>query len=184
METDRKELYDELKKLFLTANQVFLANDADLITSGVSERGLCAALMCHLKDKINESQFRDYYVDVEYNRNDGEVKTIMNNKMKIIPVTCDLIVHSRGKNVEQDNLLALEMKRSTHSEEEKVKDKERLKCLTRDSFNNIWGWNGTLPEHVCRYVIGIYYEIDIANRAIKILYYRQGERMKPSKINF
>ena len=80
---------------------------------------------------------------------------------KIIRIKADLIVHSRGECVERDNLLALEMKKSYRSKKEKDADRNRLECLTKDSFNHEWSFDGTEPpEHVCRYAIGIYYEID------------------------
>lgn len=71
------------------------------------------------------------------------------------------------------------MKRSTHTKPEKDKDKIRLKCLTRDSFDNIWSYDGvTHPEHVCRYVLGVYYEIDSAERKINFQYMAKGKMYK------
>ena len=94
---------------------------------------------------------------MEYNRNNGKIKTIKNSKEEIITINCDLIIHSRGEIIEQDNLLALEMKKSTAPKEEKLKDKERLMALTKDTFDDVWPFDGkTLPEHVCRYILGIY----------------------------
>ena len=54
-------------------------------------------------------------MDTEYNRNGGSLKTIFDNErdLKVIKVTCDIIVHSRGKNIKQDNLICIEMKKST-----------------------------------------------------------------------
>lgn len=46
-------------------------------------------------------------MDVEYNRNAGHIKSIINEEIKVIHITCDLIIHSRGENEQQDNLLAL-----------------------------------------------------------------------------
>lgn len=47
---------------------------------------------------------------------------------------------------------------------EKENDKARLVALTKDSYDGVWSFDGkTLPEHVCGYDLGIYYEIDSNN---------------------
>ena len=118
----------------------------------------------------------NYHVDVEYNRNQGRIKTIIADDFSIVNITCDLIVHSRGENIEQDNLICLEMKKSSRPNKEKIKDKERVRILTKDSYDDIWSYDGkTLPEHVCRYVLGIYYEINYGEKMISIEYYSKGE---------
>lgn len=182
--------YYDLKALFLEANKQFLIDDVDLLDVNVSERALCGALMIHLNRLIiNDCELNGYYVDVEYNRNHGNIKTIKKTikglEEQIINVTCDLILHSRGKNIAQDNLIALEMKKSNAPSKEKQSDKERLMALTRDTFDDIWSFDGTtLPEHVCRYIIGIYYEINFPTRKIHIEYYKQGEFIEKETICF
>ncbi|WP_199883764.1 DUF1016 N-terminal domain-containing protein [Anaerosinus massiliensis] len=176
-----------LIKLFLKVNQKFLQNEMGSILLNLSERSLCARMMLYFQEAIAKTTFNDYYVDVEYNRNDGKVKTIIekNEELVVVSVTCDLIIHSRGEKINQDNLLALEMKKSTASEQEKKKDKNRLIALTKDSYDDVWSFDGrTLPEHVCRYLIGIYYEIDIANRLVVLEYYRKGKILDSFTMNF
>ena len=91
-------------------------------------------------------------------------------------------MHSRGNHIEQDNLIAIEMKKSNASEEEKQKDKDRLKALTKDSFDDVWSFDGTtLPEHVCRYLIGIYYEI---NFSLPVLYSLQKKTIMCSSTHY
>ena len=181
--------YDKLKTLFSSANEQFLIDDIDLFDSQVSERALCGALMIHLNRlMVKDKDLKGYYTDVEYNRNRGNIKTVQKTirgpEAQIINVTCDLIMHSRGKHIEQDNLIAVEMKKSNAPEEEKQSDKERLKALTKDSFDDIWSFDGTtLPEHVCRYVIGIYYEINFSKRKILLEYYKQGELFEKQTLN-
>ena len=103
-------------------------------------------------------------------------KSIQGPGEEIIRIKTDLIVHSRGECVERDNLLALEMKKSYRPKKEKDADRSRLKCLTKDSFNHEWSFDGTEPpEHVYRYAIGIYYEIDFDKNTISIEYYRKGK---------
>ena len=92
---------------------------------------------------------------------------------------CDLIVHSRGEIVEKDNLIALEMKKSYRPMKEKENDKARLVALTKDSYDGVWSFDGkTLPEHVCGYDLGGYYEIDSKNCLIDIEYYVKGKKVR------
>ena len=92
-----------------------------------------------------------------------------------IAINCDLIVHSRGKSLVQDNLISIEMKKEYRPLDEKNRDKVRLKALTRASFNDTWVFDGTeLPAYVCRYILGIYYEI-MGNGSINVEYYRYGD---------
>ena len=87
-----------------------------------------------------------------------------------------MIIHSRGEDEKNDNLIALEMKKSYQSEENKNADRERLIALTRsENTNDVWSFDGkTFPRYVCGYKLGIYYEIDLSNRIILIEYYRGG----------
>lgn len=168
-------MYD--KKIFDLANSKFLSKELSLIESDVSERCICASLKGYLEKEIEKySKYKKYHVDVEYNRNAGHVKTIINSDFKVIQVTCDLIIHSRGEDEKNDNLIALEMKKSYQSEENKNSDRERLISLTRsENTNDVWSFDGkTFPRYVCGYKLGIYYEIDLPNRIILIEYYRGG----------
>ena len=154
---------NELVKIFERANKRFLKENTAFILSNVAERSLCSR----------------YYVDIEYNRNNGRVKTIYNDDLKVVTIICDLIVHSRGEIVEKDNLIALEMKKSYRPMKEKENDKARLVALTKDSYDGVWSFDGkTLPEHVCGYDLGIYYEIDSKNCLVYIEYYVKGKKVR------
>lgn len=179
----------ELKKLFLKANDRFLKKDIGLFKSGISERTLCGALKGHL-DIIKEgTKFKNYYADVEYNRNkNGTIKTCCffdENKLpKPVTINCDLIVHSRGENVRQDNLIAIEMKKSNRPQKEKEDDRRRIIALTKESYDDVWLFDGkTLPEHVCRYKLGIYYEINFSKKFILLEYYYRGNLEEVEKIS-
>jgi hypothetical protein len=181
--------YDMLTNMitiFESANESFLKKETESIVLGVSERNLCGSLMLHLRNALDATSYRQYYVDIEYNRNkDGQLKTILNGHPTPISICCDLIVHSRGEIPAQDNLIALEMKRSNHPKEEKDKDKIRLKCLTKDSFDDVWSFDGKhLPEHVCRYVLGVYYELNKDSRQIDFKYYVKGNLLKENRLGF
>ena len=176
--------YQEMVNLFERANAAFLKHDKALFVNQVSERTLCGALMLHIHDIIaRDKRFAGYHADVEYNRNKGAIKTIRKTikgpDFEIIPINCDLIVHSRGEIVEQDNLIAIEMKKATAPRADKEKDRERLIALTKDSFDDVWPFGEkALPEHVCRYVLGVYYEINYKQKSILIEYYRKGRKVK------
>lgn len=169
--------FKQLTNLFECANQNFLTEDFELIDSNVSERTLCGTLKSHIEDLTrNNSDYEGYFVDVEYNRNNGKIKTIIDNDLHVIVINCDLILHSRGKHPEQDNLIAIEMKKANRPVHEKAKDRNRLIALTKDSFDDVWSYDGkTFPEHVCRYMLGIYYEIDYDKHEILIEYYAKGK---------
>ncbi len=169
----------ELVGIFERASKSFLREQERFILSDVSERSLCGELMKYLTNEIRKTAFSSYHVDVEYNRNDGKLKTIKNSEEKVINITCDIIVHSRGESIEKDNLIAIEMKKSTQSEKEKNKDKDRLIALTKDTFDDTWSYDGeTFPDHVCRYMLGVYYEINIELRIVEIEYYMKGRFQK------
>ena len=55
-------------------------------------------------------------------------KTIRGPEEQIVTINCDLIVHSRGQNTLQDNLIALEMKKSTGRQ----KDKDKVRQLSSE----------------------------------------------------
>ena len=179
--------YRELCSLFEKSNDDFLKNNISLLNSDVSERSMCGALAQAILLRIYKRDgYAKYHVDVEYNRNKGKIKTIqkavLDSDEKVITVVCDLIIHSRGECVEQDNLIALEMKKSTRSNKEKQKDRVRLSCLTKDTYNDVWSYDGrTLPEHVCGYVLGVYYEIDQKRSEILIEYYYKGKKVNSYK---
>lgn len=92
----------ELEKIFEKANRTFVRKNVLLFKTQVSERTLCGALMIELHEVLKETQYSDYFVDVEYNRNVGGTlktlkKTIQGLDEQIVTINCDLIVHSRGQ---------------------------------------------------------------------------------------
>ena len=103
-------LEDQLRELFSEALQLFFRRERANIRSGVSERNLCARLAMAIEIVRRRYGFGAYYADVEYNRKqDRRVKTILGPNLVEIPITADLILHSRGER-DPDNLIAVEMK--------------------------------------------------------------------------
>lgn len=171
----------DLVELFETANKGFLKENYRLLVDGVSERTLCGTLSQWLRNTISVTDYSAYHVDVEYNRNAGRVKTIYKDELTVVSITCDLIVHSRGEIAERDNLIAIEIKKSTRPHSEKENDRARLVALTRTSYDGVWYYDGNLPEHVCGYGLGVYYEINRKKYEILIEYYMSGKLVE-SKI--
>ena len=180
--------YSDIKALFETANQSLLTCDKELFENQVSERTLCGALMLHFHNCMQNdfSKWNGYHADVEYNRNKGSIqgfKTIYSSG-SVIRINCDLIIHSRGHITEQDNLIAIEVKKSTRYTAEKNKDRERLIVLTSSPSDDECIDPHKLPEHVCGYALGVYYEINYSHHRILIEYYRHGEIAESSTLYF
>lgn len=175
-----------LRAYFHACFEEFLQVERDNILHGTSERNLCGRLAMVLESRKAEFAVEGYFADTEYNRKQGgQVKTILDENYHIVSITSDIIVHSRGKIVEQDNLIAIEMKRSSHPEEEKTKDRMRLRALTKASYDDVWSADGkTLPEHVCGYVLGYFLELDAAGESFSVEEYARGQFSAASKTSF
>lgn len=163
---DITEDYQNLKDFFWEANRAFIEKDYVLLDEELSERCLCGALMHELNKQLEKNGCNNYYADIEFNR--AFENTI--NNVKHLPdeegtpkrVFPDIIVHSRGK-VTPDNLLALEMKKSTARREAKERDKNRLSLLT--------------SSYPYKYKLGVYYEINPKKRQILVEFYKTGRKI-------
>jgi len=166
-----------IRQIFEVALRRFLISETQEVLEGVNERANCGRLAIYLHEAAKEHELpHAYLVDVEYNRKQqGRIKTIMNGNYEIIRVNCDVILHSRGALLGQDNLIAIEMKKVDQPEDEKQKDRDRLCALTKSSFDDVWNADGvTPPEHVCGYLLGVFIELDRFTRRCSIEYYREG----------
>src|SRR5258706_16381063 len=97
---------DEIvEQFFQAAKDIFFVEESDNIASDIAERNLCGRLSIYLTCKLMELNIIGYYADTEYNRKQGgQVKTILDEELNIITIQSDLIVHSRGNFIDQDNL--------------------------------------------------------------------------------
>lgn len=163
---------ENLKAMFLTANRSFIENHASLLKRELSERCLCGALMYELNKQLEKNNFKNYYADVEFNR---AIENTINN-VKRLPkeegtpkrVFPDIIVHSRGK-VTPDNLLALEMKKSSANQQDKEKDRNRLRKMTKQNCDE--------SHYSHKYKFGVYYEINHNESQIVVEFYQTGRRI-------
>ncbi len=164
-----------LKEIFDEAFERFLQEERALIVNNSSERALCCRLAMKLEDIIHKRKIEGYYADAEYNRNHGRVKTIIGAGAKELVINTDIIVHSRGENLLQDNLIVIEMKKSTQPLQEKNDDRDRLVVMTKDSYDDVWSADGiTKPEHVCGYELGVFIEINVAARRVRTEFFEKG----------
>lgn len=154
---------ENLKAMFLAAHRSFIENHASLLKRELSERCLCGALMCELNKQLEKNACNNYYADIEFNRNKKRIKQLPNDDGFVNNILPDIIVHSRGK-VTPDNLLALEMKKSTARREAKERDKNRLSLLT--------------SSYPYKYKLGVYYEINPKKRQILVEFYQNSEKIE------
>lgn len=166
-------------KIIDIALNKFFDEEAENIAFGVSERNLVGRLAFYIENLVKEYDTEEVYkTDPEYNKNHGgKIKTCINGNNKTIIITCDLIVHTRGKKVNEDNFIAIEMKKSDRPHDEKVKDRHRLMALTKSrKASDQWSGDGkTHPKHVCGYLLGVYIELNIKKSQVLIEFYEKGK---------
>lgn len=170
-----------LRTVFELTLDEFFAQEIQEILEGVNERNNCGRMAMYMQRIADAHGLQGYFADVEYNRKqDGRVKTILDREMKVVTINCDLILHSRGNNKAADNLIAIEVKKREGREDEKTKDKERLRALTKASYDDdVWSYDGVaLPEHVCGYVLGVYIELDRHRQQCLLEYYKEGNKFE------
>jgi len=110
---------DEVKARLLEiidkAITLFQEKERYLIEKDLSERCICARFAICLTKVLESTEYRDYLVDVEYNRGmDRQERSI--KRIDDQPITVDLIVHKRGYDCRYgyDNLICIEMKKSSN----------------------------------------------------------------------
>lgn len=168
-----------VRRVFDQTIDAFFEHEVQEVLEGVNERSSCGRMAIYLQQVANANGLTNYYADTEYNRRqDGKVKTILDGNMRVITINCDLLLHSRGNIIQQDNLIAIEVKKRDTSPAEKDKDRERLRALTKDSYDDIWSADDVaLPEHVCGYVLGAFVELDRLKRICRIEFYERGQKV-------
>jgi hypothetical protein len=158
-----------LEDVFHEALAEFLANEIALVHKDAHEQSLCGRLAIYMDRAKDRHGYESYYVDVEYNRRGEGRKQILHPLTgQHIDVTCDLLLHSRG-NLDEDNLIAVEMKKDYASDARKQSDRERLQALTLPMPEH-----GN-PDYVCGYQLGYYLDVDIGNDTLLIEEYRRGQ---------
>ena len=175
-----------IQDIFTLSLQYFLDKEAQEIVEGVNERNNCARWAIYLQRVAHEQGLTSYFADAEYNRKqNGEIKTILDGESRVVTINCDLILHSRGMNIAEDNLIAIEIKKFDRPEIEKQKDRDRLRALTQASYDGIWMNDGsTPPEHVCGYRFGAFVELDRRYRRCTVEYFKDGQYKTKTEHSF
>lgn len=120
------------------------------LNDGVSEWNICARVAMYMEKRMRAydfvyrtSLFKDYYVDVEYNRSyGGNPKIVDGHKVRV-----DLIVQTREET--KPNFLVLEMKKPDNPEK-RVDDERELKRMVRPRQE------GTPDYYNCGSYVGIF----------------------------
>jgi hypothetical protein len=172
-------MQDELGELFEKAFGLFLEKERANIVRGTSERNLCCRLAIVLERLKDEYGLAAYYADTEYNRNKGgRVKTILDDQLKVILITCDVILHSRSEVAARDNLIAIEMKKVNLRVEVKNKDRDRLRAMTKPPNGDVWPYDEKINiAHVCGYELGIFIDLDCKRQTFTVEEYRGGQHV-------
>lgn len=84
-------------------------------------------------------------------------------------------MHSRGK-VTPDNLLALEMKKSSANQQDKEKDRNRLRKMTKQNCDE--------SHYSYKYKFGVYYEINFEEKQIIVEFYQDGENAEENILSY
>jgi len=169
---------DAAKALFNKAFASFLIEERGNILNGTAERNLAARLGFIMERFKGEFGLSEYFADPEYNRmQDGRIKVAFDpDNLVEVRIQCDLLLHGRGERGLRENIIAIEMKKSTAPLQEKLDDKIRLRALTTPPGPNTWPADGkTFPEYVCGYELGVYIELDIKRALYVVEEYRGGK---------
>lgn len=173
---------DLIFKLLQQALVMFLEKEQRNIELNVHEDGLSSKLSSYLKlclmqyDKDQKTHyFDDYDVDIQVNKTEGGDPKRYGESGKIM--RCDLMIHSKGLNPDQENLLYIEMKKNNNSQQVE-KDKQKLCELV-----------GPVPPYVTddrlkkmyETVLGVFLELDLNTRhfhGIKYWYEYENEKVQ------
>ncbi|WP_339008522.1 hypothetical protein LC567_03985 [Fusobacterium animalis] len=155
-----KDLTKELIDIFEKAKNEFLEKEKTIIKNDTNERTLTQRLAFYLELQLRKNiKYENYSVDCEYNRKEEDIKRLKfgknTDKKEIYP---DIIVHQRKI---KNNLIAIEMKKTTSRNTDKIKDIEKLEALT-DRKNDY------------HYTLGIYFELDITDNNNIIKFFIDG----------
>ena len=160
---NKEKLSKELIDIFEKAKNEFLEKEKTIIKNDTNERTLTQRLAFYLELQLRKNiKYENYSVDCEYNRKEEDIKRLKfgknTDKKEIYP---DIIVHQRKI---KNNLIAIEMKKTTSKNTDKIKDIEKLEALT-DRKNDY------------HYTLGIYFELDITDNNDIINFFVDGEEI-------
>jgi hypothetical protein len=151
----------EIKNTITSALAEVYSKDFSLIQEKAHERSIVFRFGLYFSDLISQTSFgtdTNLTIDVDYNRNIGNVKTtaVSNRSHRILP---DFIFHHRG--CHDKNVLVIEFKGHWSNE---GRDDQKLKDLTNQK------------NHVYHYCLGVFILLETSLHNCKIKYYIDGVR--------
>jgi len=103
-----------VRAVFKLALDEFFVRESAALCEYVAERNNCGRLAIYMQRAADEAGLVGYIADPEYNRKQGgQIKTTMDSDLQVITITPDVVLHSRGARIEDDNLIVVEMKKAT-----------------------------------------------------------------------
>ena len=154
-----------LMEKVIDALKNFFENDSQLLTLKANERSISHKLAEHL-----QQEFIDFNVDCEYNRRGKSKKTlprvlfhdIKEDDQEAKTIFPDILIHKR--NIQTDNLLVIEVKKSNSSESE-VNDIIKLEAFTN-------------PNGDFKYEVGLFMVFDVNNQNLKdVRFFKNGNEV-------
>jgi hypothetical protein len=117
------KILQALDKLY-KRDDYLISNDISGTEKHVGERAIVFRLGIYLEEVFrSDSEFAKYNLDIEYNRNIGQIKQLPEHNNRVYP---DLIVHKRGS--QELNILVIEIK--TWWNQDISLDREKLNAFT------------------------------------------------------
>ena len=128
-----------LKKLYKKDKYLIAHNAHDLsggIDEHVSERGIVTRFAMYLQEQLySYPALCRYNIDVEYNRNMDKPKYLPCTKWKNNGAYPDLIIHKRGCNGSENNILIIEFKTHWNRSTEAISDDiDKLQAFQKEPY--------------------------------------------------
>jgi hypothetical protein len=123
--------FDDVQDAVRKSIEALFYNDGILLAINASEQSICHRLARHI-----ENSFAQWDVDCEYNRDGHDYPKLVNDLRSLIfdlddSVFPDIVVHKRTLPGGQNNLLVVEVKKTTNGTNDHI-DKEKLRIFTFD----------------------------------------------------
>lgn len=116
------EEIEKLEKYIKKAIKELYDKDKILLKEKISERCLVYNFARHLEKILEKTEYKNLNIDIEYNRNCGQLKSIKDQDITYP----DVIVHERGNN--SKNTIVIEFKKWDNNKiEDLEKDRKKLR---------------------------------------------------------
>ena len=142
---------DKVIELIKLALKEVYKNDKYLIDNKISERAIVSKFASYFSQMAKDSPFKNFDIDVEYNRQ-GIKSKIIGEKL----VCIDFIVHERGNN--NDNLIAIEFKPYWNKNKKAIeKGKQKIKdlCDNTNKYRYKYGFVLTFEKEFEKIIVDL-----------------------------